>query len=107
MKRWMTLVLALGLSSLAGCALQQGSVPSAQPSVAKSHPRYAPPPGVESHWDSRLTVYVVAGARDLYYRERTYYRWNRGWSWATNPQGPWQPTDSSGVPPGLYRHYAQ
>jgi hypothetical protein len=107
MKRGMQLVLALGLLSLAGCAVQQVSAPITQPSVTKSHPRYAPPPGVDSHWVGRLAVYVVAGARDLYYRERTYYRWNNGWSWATNPQGPWQPTDSSGVPPGLYRRYAQ
>lgn len=107
MSRWLALVLAIGLSSLAGCAVQ-GMAPISQvPVVSKSHPRYAPPPGVGSHWDAGLGVYVVGGARDLYYRERTYYRWSSGWSWATNPQGPWQPTDSSGVPPGLYRRYAQ
>ncbi len=107
MNRWLVIGLAIGLSSLAGCAVQ-GTAPIGQvPVVSKSHPRYAPPPGVDSHWDGSLGVYVVGGARDLYYRERTYYRWSSGWSWATNPQGPWQPTDSSGVPPGLYRRYAQ
>lgn len=104
MNRWLPLALVLGLSSLVGCAVPS-SVPSGQLPVSKSHPRYAPPPGAQSHWDAGLGVYVVAGARDLYYRERTYYRWSNGWSWATHPQGPWQPTDSSGVPPGLYRHY--
>ncbi|MHA6494503.1 hypothetical protein ACX0MV_14820 [Pseudomonas borbori] len=96
------------LFSLAGCAVQSSApVTPPSPTTSKSHPRYAPPPGVASHWDAGLSVYVVGGTRDLYYRERTYYRWDGGWSWANNPQGPWQPTDSSGVPPGLYRRYAQ
>nr|WP_298171723.1 hypothetical protein [uncultured Pseudomonas sp.] len=107
MKRLLTLALALALSSLAGCAVHSKAPISQNPTTTKSHPRYAPPPGAESHWDGGLGVYVVGGARDLYYRERTYYRWNNGWSWANSPQGPWRPTDSSGVPPGLYRRYAQ
>jgi hypothetical protein len=102
----LAIALAIGLSSLVGCAVQS-TAPVSQLPVSKSHPRYAPPPGVQSHWDTGLGVYVVGGARDLYYRERTYYRWSSGWSWATNPQGPWQSTDSGGVPPGLYRRYAQ
>jgi hypothetical protein len=97
---------AIALLGLAGCAVQS-TAPISQPTVSKSHPRYAPPPGAQSHWDGSLGVYVLEGPRDLYYRERTYYRWSNGWSWATNPQGPWQSTDSSGVPPGLYRRYAQ
>ncbi|HBX54497.1 hypothetical protein [Pseudomonas sp. UBA2684] len=105
MKRLLPLALLAGLLTLAGCAVQS-SAPISQLPVSKSHPRFAPPPGADSHWDGGLGVYVVDGSRDLYYRERTYYRWSGGWSWATNPQGPWQPTDSSGVPPGLYRRYA-
>ncbi|MEX6503026.1 hypothetical protein [Pseudomonas zhanjiangensis] len=104
MSRLPATVLLVGLLGLAGCALQ-GPQPVGQGPLSQAHPRYAPPPGVQSQWDARLGVYVLTGARDLYYRERTYYRWNNGWSWATSVQGPWQPTDSSGVPPGLYRHY--
>ncbi|WPC06640.1 hypothetical protein SBP02_07760 [Pseudomonas benzenivorans] len=106
MRRFFAVLLVLGLASLAGCAVH-GPAPVTQAPVAQAHPRYAPPPGAQSHWDAALGVYVVGGARHLYYRERTYYRWHDGWSWATSPQGPWQPTDSGGVPPGLYRRYAQ
>jgi hypothetical protein len=106
MNRLLPIALVIGLSSLAGCAVQ-GTAPIGQLPTSTSHPRYAPPPGAQSQWDASLGVYVLEGGRHLYYRERTYYRWNNGWSWATNPQGPWQPTDSSGVPPGLYRRYAQ
>ena len=107
MKRYLPMILAVALMSLSGCAVHSSAPISQNPVISKSHPRYAPPPGAESHWDAGLGVYVVGGARDLYYRERTYYRWNSGWSWSSNPNGPWQPTDSSGVPPGLYRRYAQ
>ncbi|MGH8434022.1 MAG: hypothetical protein ACRERX_05985 [Pseudomonas sp.] len=79
-----------------------------QPSTRmKAHPHFAPPPGASSYWDSKLGVYVLEDAKGIYYRERTYYRWNNGWSWASNPQGPWLPTDSSGVPPGLSQKYPQ
>ncbi|WP_017937971.1 hypothetical protein [Zestomonas thermotolerans] len=78
-----------------------------QPTTMKAHPRYAPPPGGNCHWDNSLGVYVLENARDLYYRERTYYRWDGGWYWSNSPQGPWQETDSSGVPPGLGRRYAR
>ncbi|MDG9882757.1 hypothetical protein CSV86_015895 [Pseudomonas putida CSV86] len=68
---------------------------------------FAPPPGGASHWDPKLGVYVLEGKTNTFYRQRTYYRWNNGWSWATNPEGPWQDTDSSGVPGGLGRAFAQ
>nr|WP_298139900.1 hypothetical protein [uncultured Pseudomonas sp.] len=108
MNRSIPVALAMALAALTGCTVHSSAPISQPPVVSKSHPRYAPPPGAESQWDAGLGVYIVGGARDLYYRERTYYRWNNGgWSWASNPQGPWRPTDSSGVPPGLYRRYAQ
>lgn len=101
-------LLLLGtVSLLAACSQAPLSVPSSTPSGSSNHPRFAPPPGAQSRWDGQLGVYVVGGARDLYYRERTYYRWNSGWSWASNPNGPWSPTDSSSVPPGLHHRYAQ
>lgn len=97
-----------GLLGLAGCVqLPLATVPVNTPSGSSNHPRFAPPPGVQSRWDAALGVYVVAGSAELYYRERTYYRWSAGWSWASNPQGPWLPTDSSGVPHGLSRRYTQ
>ena len=104
MKGLKPLLLITALLALGGCTLQTVAPVDELP-VTPSHPRYAPPPGAQSQWAPSLGVYVISGERDLYYRERTYYRWNSGWSWATNPKGPWQPTDSSGIPPGLYRHY--
>jgi hypothetical protein len=67
----------------------------------KAHPHFAPPPGVSSYWDTKLGVYVLDKVPGLYYRERTYYRWDSGWKWATYANGPWTPVDSSGLPPGL------
>ena len=105
MKRALTLALLLALS---GCALQPGvSQRDSEPAPKQqSHPRYAPPPGGNAYWDSALGVYVIQGADKLYYRERVYYRWSGGWAWASSPNGPWQPTDSSGVPAGLGRAFA-
>lgn len=96
------------LLALGGCALQPGVAPrDDKPANAQqSHPRYAPPPGGNAYWDPTLGVYVIQGSTRLYYRERVYYRWNRGWNWASSPSGPWQPTDSSGVPAGLGRTIA-
>jgi hypothetical protein len=79
--------------------------------AAKPQPRtsasFAPPPGGASHWDPRLGVYVLESQDDVYYRQRTYYRWDGGWSWSTSPNGPWQATDTNGVPPGLGRLHGQ
>ena len=98
----------VGLLGLGACVqVPLSTAPVKPPSGSSNHPRFAPPPRVESQWNAGLGVYVVSRTPHLYYRERTYYRWNSGWSWASNPQGPWLATDSSGVPPGLYRRYAQ
>lgn len=70
------------------------------PATQKSHPRYAPPPHAAAHWDNRLNVYVVEG-RNLYYRERLYYRWDGDWYSAGRPDGPWDPVAVPSVPPGL------
>ncbi|TLX59343.1 hypothetical protein DN826_00670 [Stutzerimonas nosocomialis] len=70
------------------------------PATQQSHPRYAPPPHAPAHWDNRLGVYVVEG-RDLYYRERLYYRWDGEWLCAGRPDGPWEPVALPSVPPGL------
>ncbi|HSC83699.1 MAG TPA: hypothetical protein VLC30_08775 [Pseudomonas sp.] len=100
------LVMAL-LLAIAGCSLQPPApVVSSRPGAGQNHPHFAPPPGGNSYWDAKLGVYVLKGG-ELYYRERTYYRWNQGWAWSSSPQGPWQATDSSGVPPGLGRKHAQ
>ncbi len=68
---------------------------------------FAPPPGGASHWDPKLGVYVLEKKPNTFYRQRTYYRFNNGWSWSLSPDGPWQETDSSGVPGGLGRAFAQ
>jgi len=70
------------------------------PATQKSHPRYAPPPHAAAHWDNRLSIYVVEG-RDLYYRERLYYRWDGDWYSAGRPEGPWEPVAAPSVPTGL------
>jgi hypothetical protein len=76
--------------------------PRPAPSTSAS---FAPPPGGPSHWDQGLGVYVLDNQPGTYYRQRTYYRWNDGWGWATSPNGPWEATDSTGVPPGLGRQH--
>ncbi|WP_449434212.1 hypothetical protein [Pseudomonas putida] len=122
------ITLALGLSA---CTVQQpappiqtipprqGPVvkpppagqPSTQPSkpAAKPMPRtsasFAPPPGGASHWDPKMGVYVLEKKPNTFYRQRTYYRYDNGWSWSLSPDGPWQETDSSGVPGGLGRAF--
>lgn len=74
-------------------------VPS-QPQSTGTHPRYAPPPHVEARWDARLGVYVVSG-RELFYRERLYYRWEDGWLCSAQPDGPWESVAEVSVPMGL------
>ncbi|MEB0043044.1 MULTISPECIES: hypothetical protein [unclassified Pseudomonas] len=122
------LSLVLGLSA---CALQppapqssepippqpgtsQPSAPHKAPQPVPQHPapgapqtsaHFAPPPGGNSHWDSQLGVYVLDDQPDTFYRQRTYYRWDNGWSWSTARNGPWQATDVNGVPPGLGRQF--
>ncbi|MFJ2362784.1 hypothetical protein ACIPIN_03535 [Pseudomonas sp. NPDC087697] len=126
------LSLVLGLSA---CAVQppshEGPLPPIQPSYpgsksrpttapgqpvtpnkpAKPQPRtsasFAPPPGGNSHWDAKLGVYVLDNQTDTFYRQRTYYRWNNGWSRSISPNGPWEETDIHGVPPGLGKQYSQ
>ncbi|MBA1277401.1 hypothetical protein GYM54_07090 [Pseudomonas sp. MTM4] len=70
------------------------------PATQKSHPRYAPPPHAPAHWDNRLGVYVVEG-RNMFYRERLYYRWDGDWYCAGRPDGPWEPVAPPSVPTGL------
>lgn len=92
------------------------SVPSTAPGApatpnrpAKPLPRtsasFAPPPGGHSHWDARLGVYVLDDQSNTFYRQRTYYRWNNGWSRSIGPDGPWEDTDIHGVPSGLGRQF--
>ena len=92
------------------------SVPSTTPSTpatpnrpARPQPRtsasFAPPPGGNSHWDARLGVYVLEDQNNTFYRQRTYYRWNNGWSRAISPSGPWEDTDIHGVPAGLGQQF--
>ncbi|MBA1187887.1 hypothetical protein G7Z99_02380 [Pseudomonas entomophila] len=84
------------------------SAPAAKPKpLPRTSASFAPPPGGASHWDPKMGVYVLEKQPNTFYRQRTYYRWNDGWSWSTSPDGPWQATDSSGVPGGLGRAFAQ
>ncbi|WP_080667841.1 hypothetical protein [Pseudomonas parafulva] len=88
----------------------QPSTPVGKPAPApKPVPRtsasFAPPPGGASHWDPKLGVYVLDKQPNTFYRQRTYYRFDNGWSWSLSPNGPWQATDSSGVPGGLGRAF--
>ena len=78
---------------------------------AKPLPRtsasFAPPPGGNSHWDPKLGVYVLDDQPNTFYRQRTYYRWDNGWSRSIGPNGPWEETDIHGVPGGLGRQFGQ
>ncbi|EJM59162.1 hypothetical protein PMI30_05904 [Pseudomonas sp. GM50] len=124
------LSMVLGLSA---CAVQQPeptrlpSIPPSQPSTkpapttpskpstpvkpSKPIPRtsasFAPPPGGNNHWDAKLGVYVLDDQTNTFYRQRTYYRWNNGWSRSISPNGPWEETDIHGVPGGLGRQFGQ
>ena len=92
-----------------------GGQPSVQPGAPKPMPKpvprtsasFAPPPGGASHWDPKLGVYVMDKQPNTFYRQRTYYRYDGGWSWSVSPNGPWQTTDASGVPGNLGRAFAQ
>ena len=92
---------------LGGCAMQPPAATDSgdRAGAAANHPRYAPPPGVASQWRPTLMVYQIQGTADLYYRERVYYRFVRGWQSATRLAGPWQAIDRNQVPPNLLRHY--
>ncbi|MFK7698586.1 hypothetical protein [Pseudomonas caspiana] len=79
--------------------------PKAPAAGPKTSSNFAPPPGGNSHWDARLGVHVLDDEKDTFYRQRTYYRWNNGWTWSTGRNGPWQETDSSGVPAGLGKQF--
>ncbi|MGV6393930.1 hypothetical protein ACTUVN_003156 [Pseudomonas caspiana] len=79
--------------------------PKAPAAGPKTSTNFAPPPGGNSHWDARLGVHVLDDQTDTFYRQRTYYRWNNGWTWSTSRNGPWQETDSSGVPAGLGKQF--
>ncbi|MDQ3200914.1 MAG: hypothetical protein M3Q94_01885 [Pseudomonadota bacterium] len=87
------------------------SKPSIPAKPAKPVPRtsasFAPPPGGNSHWDAKLGVYVLEDQTNTFYRQRTYYRWNNGWSRSISPNGPWEDTDIQGVPGGLGRKFGQ
>ena len=87
------------------------SKPSIPAKPAKPLPRtsasFAPPPGGNSHWDPKLGVYVLEDQTNTFYRQRTYYRWDNGWSRSVSPNGPWEETDIHGVPGGLGRQFGQ
>jgi hypothetical protein len=100
------LLVASLLLGLTACSLQPSQTAQPVPPVSgKPHPHFAPPPQGPSHWDPQLGVHVMDNAPALYYRERTYYHWNNGWSWAVQPTGPWQSCPESAVPQTLSRHY--
>ena len=80
-------------------------IPKAPKPVQRTSATFAPPPGGNSHWDERLGVHVLDSQPNTFYRQRTYYRWNNGWSRGISPNGPWEETDTSGVPPGLSRQF--
>ncbi|EPL04840.1 putative lipoprotein [Pseudomonas sp. CF161] len=50
-------------------------------------------------------MYVLDDQSNTFYRQRTYYRWNNGWSRSIGPDGPWEDTDIHGVPSGLGRQF--
>ncbi|MQT55137.1 MULTISPECIES: hypothetical protein [unclassified Pseudomonas] len=80
-------------------------IPQPPKPLPRTSATFAPPPGGPSHWDARLGVYVLDDQSNIFYRQRTYYRWDNGWSRGISPNGPWEETDTSGVPPGLSRQF--
>ena len=92
-------------SQPAGKPLPDMPIPKAPKPLPRTSATFAPPPGGPSHWDARLGVYVLDNQTNIFYRQRAYYRWDNGWSRAVSPNGPWEETDISGVPPGLSRQF--
>lgn len=88
-----------------GQPLPQMPIPKPPKPVPRTSATFAPPPGGPSHWDARMGVYVLDDQTNIFYRQRAYYRWDNGWSRAVSPNGPWEETDTSGVPPGLSRQF--
>ena len=80
-------------------------IPKPPKPLPRTSATFAPPPGGPSHWDARLGVYVLDDQTNIFYRQRVYYRWSNGWSRSISPNGPWEETDISGVPPGLSRQF--
>ncbi|MBW0238116.1 MULTISPECIES: hypothetical protein [Pseudomonas] len=80
-------------------------IPKPPKPLPRTSATFAPPPGGPSHWDARLGVYVLDNQSNTFYRQRAYYRWDNGWSRSVSPNGPWEETDISGVPPGLSRQF--
>jgi len=80
-------------------------IPKPPKALPRTSATFAPPPGGPSHWDARLGVYVLDNQSNTFYRQRAYYRWDNGWSRSVSPNGPWEETDISGVPPGLSRQF--
>ena len=88
-----------------GKPLPDMPIPKPPKPLPRTSATFAPPPGGPSHWDARMGVYVLDDQTNVFYRQRAYYRWNNGWSRAVSPNGPWEETDISGVPPGLSRQF--
>jgi hypothetical protein len=97
-----------GAERLCGPTATRTSGPATDPVVAAGQPRlrppgksttpakpakpprtsasFAPPPGGNSHWDPKLGVYVLDDQPNTFYRQRTYYRWDNGWSRLDQPE---------------------
>ena len=88
-----------------GQPLPQMPIPKPPKPVPRTSATFAPPPGGPSHWDARMGVYVLDDQTNIFYRQRAYYRWDNGCSRAVSPNGPWEETDTSGVPQGLSRQF--
>ena len=93
-----------GPSTPPGKPVIPNAPPKPQPRTSAS---FAPPPGGNSHWDAKLGVYVLDDQSNVFYRQRTYYRWDNGWSRSISPRGPWEDTDIHGVPSGLGRQFGE
>ena len=39
-----------------------------------------------------LALGCMCWMTNIFYRQRTYYRWDNGWSRAVSPNGPWEDT---------------
>jgi hypothetical protein len=96
--------LAAG-AMLSACAYGPGPGGGGPPPWAPAHGyRRKHPGGATLVYDTGLGVYVVAGMPGYYYIDDRFYRAvNGAWQVAVAIDGPWQPAEAGGVPPGLAR----
>ena len=110
----LALILVLTACGSSNLKVRHRSTPDQVVVVKTGPPPHAPAHGyrhrhegkVNMTYDAGLGVYVVIGARDCYFHDDHYLRLARsGWEMSLSFGGPWQPSPTKSLPPGLAKKY--